>query len=72
MAAVALGDVMATPGCAPALISDTRPSSFSSIRAVLDTVGFLGLRRRTVSAGRHSLFNRWHLTISALIPTNMC
>jgi hypothetical protein len=70
IAAVARGDVMIPPDCDPALINDTSPSSFSSSRAVLERVGFRELRRRTVSAGRHSLFNRRHLTILIDIYTN--
>jgi hypothetical protein len=67
MVDVTWDDKPVTPDCDPDLISDTRPSSFSSSRAVLDTAGRLGWRRRTVSAGRHSLFIRWHLTTSVVI-----
>lgn len=70
IAVVAREEGMSPPDCAPALIRDTSPSSFSSSRAVLEIAGFRELRRRTVSAGRHSLFNRRHLTISVDIPTS--
>jgi hypothetical protein len=68
MAAVAWGDVMIAPDCAPALISDARLSSLFSSRAVLDTAGFRGLRRRSISAGRYSLLKRRHLTTSIVMP----
>jgi len=61
MPAMISGDGVIIPDCPLALINDTRPSIFLSSSAVFETAGFRLLRRRTVSAGRHSLFKRRHL-----------
>ena len=63
--AAAIADETTSLLRAPALISDTKLSSFSSSRAVLETAVFLGLRRRTAVIERQSFFNRWHLPMSA-------